>query len=167
MLQIKPSRDYGARWRIAEREGLFTSPKITPPTATPLILTDRDALKELSLAFFIGWLFTGVLNRSKEFLHVSLLPVGDKAESFVIVLYRPNTHLASPSRGHGELFDAQYFTCPLDRSGGNPISDVARDLFPVVNKIRYNLGHARPDGSTRTTAASPETFSSLITLFCP
>jgi hypothetical protein len=146
MLQIKPSRDYYGRWPIAEKEGLFTSPKITPPTATPLVITNRDALKELSLAFFIGWLFTGVLNRSKELLRVSLLPVGDKGESSVLVLYRPNTHLASPSRGHGELFDAKYFTCPLDRSGGSPIPDVARHLCPVVNKIRYNLGHARPDG---------------------
>jgi hypothetical protein len=85
MIQIRPSRDYDGRWRIAEKEGLFTSPKITPPTATPLIITSRDALKEHSLAFFIGWLFTGVLNRSKELLRVSLLPVGDKGETSVLV----------------------------------------------------------------------------------
>src|ERR1022692_4057164 len=96
MLHLKSSRDYAGRWPIAEKVGLFTSPKISTSQATPLVITNRQGLRELSFAFFVAWLFTGVLNRSKELLHFSFLPLGQTGESSVLVLYRPNSPLAFP-----------------------------------------------------------------------
>jgi hypothetical protein len=144
MLHIECSRDYQKRWPIAESFGLFVSPDRI--TGRPLRLNNRTGLKELSFVFFVGWLFTSILNRSKVKVRLSLLPAGPRGESSVLVLYPPETHLASPSRTKNELFDREYFVCPLDRSGGIALSETQRHLCPVVNKLRYNLAHARPDG---------------------
>ena len=147
MLHIKYSEDYQKRWPIAQGAGLIRSPslKATPPSSLKIL--DREALTELSFIFFTGWLFTGILNRSKELIRLSLLPLGTSGESSVLVLYHPETHLASPSRMDSEIFDSSYFVCPLDRAGGGEKSPTQMHLCPVVNKLRYNLAHARPDGS--------------------
>ena len=147
MLDIEHTEDYKKRWPMAQRKGLIQSPsfKVQPPT--PLQILDRHGLTDLSFIFFTGWLFTSILNRSKELIRVSLLPFGSTRELSVLVLYSPTTHLASPSRKVNELFDPEYFVCPLDRSGGKELSPTQQHLCPVVNKLRYNLAHARPDWS--------------------
>jgi hypothetical protein len=111
-------------------------------------LTNREGLIELSFVFFVGWLFTGILNRSKELIRLSLVPSGPgDGDLSVLVLYRPETPLASPTRRQSVVLDRDYFVCPLDRSRGAPLTATQRHLCPVVNKLRYNLAHARPDGS--------------------
>jgi hypothetical protein len=147
MLSIDHSEDYKKRWPVAEVAGLIRSPsfKIDPPSS--LQICNEDGLLDLSLIFFTGWLFTSILNRSKDLIRVSLLPFGPNRESSVLVLYDPTTHLASPSRAISELFDPDYFVCPLDLSGGKELSETQKHLCPVVNKLRYNLSHARPDRS--------------------
>lgn len=145
MLHIEHSEDYKKRWPIAQSFGLFDSPNLK--AGTSLVLKNRDGLKELSFLCFVGWLFTSILNRSKEKIRLALLPAGPHGESSVLVLYPPETHLAAPSRTQSELFDKDYFVCPLDRSKGIALSETQRHLCPVVNKLRYNLAHARPDGN--------------------
>lgn len=111
------------------------------------MVSDPRRLRELSFVFSVGCLFTGILNRSKELIRLSLIPIGANRESSILVLYDPMTHLASPSRKHNELFDPDYFVCPLDRAGGRELTETEKHLCPVVNKLRYNLAHARPDRS--------------------
>lgn len=146
MLNIDHSADYKKRWPVAESAGLIqaASFKVSPPSS--LKIRDQDRLRDLSFIFFTGWLFTGILNRSKDLIRVSLIPYGPKGEASILVLYDPTTHLASPSREVSEVFDPSYFICPLDRSNGQPLSESQKHLCPVVNKLRYNLAHARPDG---------------------
>lgn len=147
MLSIEHAEDYKKRWPVAEGAGLIRSPsfRVSPPS--PLAILKADGLRDLSFIFFTGWLFTTVLNRSKDLIRVSLLPFGPVGESSVLVLHDPATHLASPSRTVNELLDPNFFVCPLDRSGGQELSATQKHLCPVVNKLRYNLAHARPDRS--------------------
>lgn len=147
MLRIDHAEDYKKRWPVAEAAGLIRAPsfKATPPS--PLAILNADGLLDLSLVFFTGWLFTSVLNRSKERVRASLLPFGPNGESSVLALYDPATRLATPSPAAGELLDPHFFVCPLDRSGGKDLTVAQRELCPVVNKLRYNLAHARPDQS--------------------
>ncbi len=147
MLDIDHSEDYKQRWPVAQMAGLIQSPSFNDKPPTPLKILNAAGLRDLSFIFFTGWLFTSILNRSKDLIQVSLLPFGSNRESSVLVLYDPTTHLASPSRAISELFDSDYFVCPLDRSGGKDLSETQRHLCPVVNKLRYNLAHARPDRS--------------------
>jgi hypothetical protein len=145
MLEIDHGEDYKQRWPVAAAAGLFQPPSFKDKPPTPLKVLNADGLLDLSFVFFTGWLFTSILNRSKDLIRVSLLPFGRHGESSVLVLYDPTTHLASPSREISELFDPDYFVCPLDRSGGKELSETQRHLCPVVNKLRYNLAHARSD----------------------
>jgi hypothetical protein len=147
MLSIEHSEDYKKRWPVAQAAGLIQSPSFKDKPPTPLQIRNADGLLDLSFIFFTGWLFTGILNRSKDVIRVSLVPFGPNGELSVLVLYDPTTHLASPSRAISELFDPDYFVCPLDRSGGRALSETQKHLCPVVNKLRYNLAHARPDRS--------------------
>ncbi len=119
MLHIKHGEDYQQRWPVAQRAGLIQSPNTKTKPPAPLQILNRDGLVDLSFVFFTGWLFTGILNRSKEVIRISLLPFGLRRESSVLVLYNPETHLAAPSRTLSELFDADYFVCPLDRAGNS------------------------------------------------
>ena len=147
MLSIDHGEDYKQRWPVARAAGLIQSPSFKDKPLTPLKVLNADGLRDLSLIFFTGWLFTSILNRSKDKIRVSLLPFGPKGERAVLVLYDPATHLASPSRAISELLDPGYFVCPLDRSDGKDLSETQKHLCPVVNKLRYNLAHARPDWS--------------------
>jgi hypothetical protein len=147
MLRIDHGDDYKHRWPIAEAAGLIRAASLSGSSPSPLQDVNGDGLHDLSLVFFTGWLFTSILNRSKELIRLSLMPFGPNGESSLFVLYEPTTHLASPSRQVSELFDPEYFVCPLDRSGGAPLSETQRHLCPVVNKLRYNLAHARSDHS--------------------
>ena len=143
MLHIKQN-DYRQRWPIAVKHKLVACPDINE--SKPLVLTDEPRIRELSFVFFIGWLFTGILNREKTLIRVAIVPCGPNGESSILVLSRQGTHLASPRPPSLELLAPDYFTCPLDRSGGAPLSDAQKHLCPVVNKLRYNLAHARSDG---------------------
>ncbi len=120
--------------------------KPEPSNGKPLVIRDRNGLTELSFLFFTGWLFTSILNQSKVRYSLGLVPVGPNGESSLLVLYRKNTHLATPARRIDEFLDPEYFICPLDRAKGVPLTETEKHLCPVVNKIRYNLGHARPGG---------------------
>jgi hypothetical protein len=140
MLHLKADPDYRARWSIAEKH--FCE-KPSFKDNTPLRIRDPDGLKELSLVFFTGWLFSGILNRDKELVRPSLLPVGKAGESSLLVLYHPNTPLATPARRELGLLDADFFTCPLDKAN-KPLTLTEMRLCPVVNKLRYNLAHAKP-----------------------
>jgi hypothetical protein len=53
----------------------------------------------------------------------------------MLVLYDPTTHLASPSRAFSEIFDPDYFVCPLDRSGGK---ESTTQMLPCRGR---NFGH--------------------------
>lgn len=147
MLSIDHSEDYRKRWTVAEAAGLIRPPSFKEKPPTSLQICNADGLLDLSFIFFTGWLFTGILNRSKDLIRVSLLPFGLNRESSVLVLYDPTTHLASPSRAISELFDADFFVCPLDRFAGQELSETQKHLCPLINKLRYNLAHARPDRS--------------------
>ncbi len=147
MLHIEHSEDYKKRWPVAQKAGLIQSPSLKDKPPTPLKILNADGLLDLSFIFFTGWLFTGILNRTKDIIRISLVPFGPNDESSILVLYNPTTHLASPSRAISELFDPDYFVCPLDRSEGRDLSGTQKHLCPVVNKLRYNLAHARPDRS--------------------
>jgi hypothetical protein len=147
MLDIDHSEDYKQRWPVAQAAGLFHSPSFKDKPPTSLKILNAEGLLDLSFIFFTGWLFTSILNRSKDLIRVSLLPFGPNRESSVLVLYDPTTHLASPSRAISEIFDPGYFVCPLDRSGGKDLSETQKHLCPVVNKLRYNLANARSDGN--------------------
>jgi hypothetical protein len=147
MLNIDHSEDYTKRWPVAQTAGLIQSPSFKDKPPTRLQICNAEAVRDLSFIFFTGWLFTSILNRSKDVIRISLVPFGPNGELSVLVLYDPTTHLATPSRAISELFDPEYFVCPLDRSGGKEVSETQKHLCPVVNKLRYNLAHARPDRS--------------------
>jgi hypothetical protein len=133
-------RDYLARWAVAEKH-FCTRPNLKD--STPLQVTNLEGLKELSFVFFAGWLFCGILNREKELVRPCLLPMGKEKDSSLLVLYDPKTQLVAPARRELELFDAEFFTCPLD-TATKPLSLTEMRLCPVVNKLRYNLAHAKP-----------------------
>jgi len=133
-------RDYLARWAVAEKH-FCTRPNFKDNT--PLRVTYLDGLKDLSFIFFTGWLFCGILNREKELIRPCLLPMGKDKDTSLLVLYDPKTHLAAPARRELELFDAEFFTCPLD-TATKALSVTEMRLCPVVNKLRYNLAHAKP-----------------------
>lgn len=141
MLPIKDN-DYSKRWPIAEKYGIVARPAFNPPV--PLIIQDENRLRDLSFVFFLGWLFTGILNRAKPLARLAIVPCGPAGEGALLVLSRQGTHLASPRSP--ELLCPEYFTCPLDWAGGAELSEAQKHLCPVVNKLRYNLAHARPDG---------------------
>jgi hypothetical protein len=112
MLPLKYDQDYNGRRKIAQGT-LIDIPDLGK--GTPLQIRDRTGLTELSFAFFVGWLFTGILIRSKELVRASFLPVGKSRESSILVLYYPETVLAPPSRRQTGLLDETYFRCPLDQ----------------------------------------------------
>jgi hypothetical protein len=141
MIPIKEDPDYRARWQIVERH-FCSRPNFK--NAVPLQIRDLDGLRELSFVFFVGWLFCGILNRDKELVRPCLLPMGKDGDSSLLVLYHPNTPLAAPARRELELFDADFFACPLDKAARS-LSATERRLCPVVNKLRYNLAHAKPN----------------------
>lgn len=143
MIPIKNDPDYRARWQIVERH-FCARPSFDQ--STPLLIRDPPGLRELSFVFFAGWLFCGILNRDKELVRPCLLPMGKDGESSLLVLYHPNTPLAAPARRELDLFDAEFFRCPLDEAlkVPRPLSVTEMRLCPVVNKMRYNLAHARP-----------------------
>jgi hypothetical protein len=147
MLSIDHSEDYKKRWPLAQDAGLIQAPSFKDKPPTPLQIRNANGLLDHSFIFFNGWLFTSILNRSKEVVRIPRLPFGPKGELSVLVLYDPATHLVSPSRAVSELFDPDYFVCSLDRSGGKQLSETQKHLCPVVNKLRYNLAHARTDKS--------------------
>lgn len=141
MLPLKPDPDYRARWKIAEQH-FCDKPNFKQNT--PLRIRNGQALKELSFVFFAGWLFSGILNREKELVRPCLLPLGKARDSSLLVLYHPKTPLAAPARRELELLDPDFFTCPLDRAT-KPLTVTEMHLCPVVNKLRYNLAHAKPE----------------------
>jgi hypothetical protein len=145
VLPIRLPNDYCHRWPLVEKQGLLKAPN--PSTGTQLELLDRDGLMQLSFLFFTGWLFSGILNQAKEVIRISVVPFGENNESSLLVIHEAETHLATPSRKQTELIDPNYFQCPLDKADGQPLSDSQKHLCPVVNKLRYNLAHARPDGN--------------------
>jgi hypothetical protein len=140
MLPLKPDPDYRARWKIAEQ---FFCDKPNFTANTPLRIRDLQGLKELSFVFFTGWLFSGILNRDKELVRPCLLSMGKTGDTSLLVLYDPRTPLAAPARRELELFDPEFFTCPLDKAS-KPLTVTEMRLCPVVNKLRYNLAHAKP-----------------------
>jgi len=133
-------RDYRGRWAVAEKH-FCTAPNFKDNK--PLHVRNPDGLKELSFVFFAGWLFCGILNREKELVRPCLLPMGKDKDTSLLVLYDPKSQLAGPARRELELFDAEFFTCPLD-TATKPLSVTEMRLCPVVNKLRYNLAHAKP-----------------------
>jgi hypothetical protein len=133
-------RDYRARWDVAAKH-FCTAPSFRH--LTPLKINDLAGLKELSFVFFAGWLFCGILNREKELVRPCLVPVGKDRESSLLVLYDPRTILAAPARRELEVLDADFFTCPLE-TATRPMTPTEMRLCPVVNKLRYNLAHAKP-----------------------
>jgi hypothetical protein len=140
MLPLKKDPDYRARWDIAE-EHFCDKPNFKENA--PLRIRNPDGLKELSFVFFAGWLFSGILNRDKELVRPCLLPMGKAKDASLLVLYHPKTHLVAPARRELELFDADFFTCPLDLAK-KALTVTEMRLCPVVNKLRYNLAHAQP-----------------------
>lgn len=144
MLEVKCENeaDYRLRWPLA-RNCFFTKPDLK--LGKPLEITDRKGLTELSFLFFVGWLFTSILNQSKLRYSLALLPVGAGAESSVLVLFRRHTHLAAPSRRMEEFIEPDYFTCPRDLIVGRELTEAEKHLCPVINKLRYNLSQVRPN----------------------
>ncbi len=141
MLRFDHDDDYLARWALVEQH--FCS-KPNSRKRTPLVIRDYEGLRELSFLFFTGWLFCGVLNSEKDLVRPAILPMGKESESSILALYERTTHLAAPARRGASLLDPDYFICPLDRASG-PLSDTEKHLCPVVNKLRYNLAHAREE----------------------
>lgn len=139
MIPLKYAPDYRARWDLAEQH--FCS-KPNFQDNTPLQIRSPEGLKELSFVFFAGWLFCGILNRNKELVRPCILPMGKSGESSLLVLYDPKTPLAAPARRELELLDAEFFTCPLDKAS-RALTLTEMRLCPVVNKLRYNLAHAK------------------------
>jgi hypothetical protein len=141
MLPFKEDDDYRERRNIVE-EHFCTKPSFKE--GTPLLIRDYEGLKELSFVFFAGWLFCGILNREKELVRPCIVPMGQRGEASLLALYRPTTHLATPARREMELQDPDFFTCPLDRAARD-LTATEKHLCPVVNKLRYNLAHAKPE----------------------
>lgn len=141
MLPFDYDKDYLKRWELVEK---YFCSKPDPQNGTPLVIRDYDGLRELSFLFFTGWLFCGVLNSTKDILRPAILPMGKNNESSILALYERSTHLAAPARRFTSLLDPDYFTCPLDRSSA-PLSETEKHLCPVVNKLRYNLAHAKEE----------------------
>lgn len=115
MLKVECEIDADYRLRCSRVIGwLVDAPDLT--SGKPLLLRDRNGLAELSFLFFTGWLFTSILNQSKSRYSLGLVPIGTAGESSMLVLYRRNTHLATPARRVEEFLDSEYFVCPLDLS---------------------------------------------------
>ncbi len=153
MLPFKDDEDFRQRRNVAAKY-FCEPPKLAK--GKQLVIRDVAGLMELSFALFAGWLFSGILNREKPLLRPCLLPLGEKGETSVLSLYDPGTHLAAPARRKLDLLDADYFTCPLD-TATRPLTDTERHLCPVVNKLRYNLAHAKPEWNVTGLAEPSET----------
>jgi hypothetical protein len=141
MLPLAQDEDYRARWSLVEKH--FCS-RPNSRDGTPLVIRDYEGMKELSFVFFTGWLFCGVLNSDKDLVRPAILPMGKAGESSVLALYELTTHLAAPARRGSLLLDPDYFVCPLDRAG-RALTPTETHLCPVVNKLRYNLAHAKDE----------------------
>ena len=138
MLPFKDDDDFRQRRTVAAK--YFCDPP-KPAEGKPLVIRDHAGLMELSFALFTGWLFSGILNREKHLVRPCLLPVGDKS---VLSLFDPESHLAKPGRRKLDLLDPDYLKCPLD-TAKRALTDKEMHLCPVVNKLRYNLAHAKAE----------------------
>lgn len=141
MLPFPDDKDFRERRKVLARH--FCHPPDTS-SAKPLQIHDVVGLTELSFALFAGWLFSGILNRGKPLLRPCLMPVGANGESSILSLYDPGSHLATPGRKTHSLLSPSYFKCPLD-TADRVLTDRERHLCPVVNKLRYNLAHSKPE----------------------
>jgi len=143
-LQFSNDKDYSQRFTLTQTAGILRSPDVKE--GTPLQVLDRESLTELSFGLFVGWIFTGILNREKRKLGISIIPATPSGDISVLALYDPTSGLITPQQTQeGILLDPDYFSCPLDKIGLGTLSPPEMRLCPVVNKIRFNLGKSRSD----------------------
>lgn len=135
--------DYRNRFGILAERGVLVAPSISE--RTPLRILDEPTLRELSLAFFVGWLLNGILNKDDEVVRAAFLPLVHPSRTLLVVSgSKARTGSKQGSRiapGRRALdVDREYLLCPLDHANGAAVTMAQQTLCPVVNKLRYNLG---------------------------
>lgn len=144
MLKINTQRaseaDYKTHFELLERWGVLVRPSIA--AGTPLIVQDEDLLGELSFCLFTAWLYLGIHNQSKAKVRATVIPAAADGSSSALVISRLDTHLAPPEGLGAGIIDTAYFNCPNQAASDADLPASTRLLCPVVNRLRYNLGHA-------------------------